>query len=124
VIGRGILWERSKNVLQLFIFLCNMTAFSPQNLPPGVDTVEKLVFWGVSILSELNFSETVQTSAGNSEPAASAQTYRFPYVSVNPERLILTSYLPLTKGWRAVPKLWVGGVAELSQQAIPSGYLV
>lgn len=99
-----------------------MTAFVPANLPSGVGTVEELVAWGGSVLAQVNAATQIQTSAGQTEPVCAVQTFRFPFLTVAPERLIVVAYLPLTAGWRTGGKLWNQGVAEISVTAIPTEY--
>jgi len=99
-----------------------MTTFVPANLPSGVGTVEELVAWGVSALAQINNAELIQTSAGQTEPVAAAQTFRFPFVTTFPERLICVSYLPLTVNWRSSGKLWNSGIGEISNIALPPEY--
>lgn len=103
--------------------VCPMTAFSPANIPDSVTTVEQLHAWSGSILAELNAENLIQTQRGQEEPAASVQSFRFPYVSVSPERLIVVSYLPLFKNWRAAGDISSNGIAPLSPASIPAIYL-
>lgn len=99
-----------------------MTAFTPANLPNGVGTIEELVAWGVSALSQINDGTQIQTAEGRAEPVASCQTYRFPFLLTNQQRLICVTYLPLTAGWRSSGKLWNNGVGEISTLALPIEY--
>lgn len=99
-----------------------MTAFVPANLPSGVGSIEELVAWGVSALAQVNTGTLIQTSAGQTEPVCAAQTFRFPFLETNQERLICIAYLPLTANWRSGGKLWNTGIGEISSIALPADY--
>jgi hypothetical protein len=99
-----------------------MSVFTPANLPSGIGSLEELVAWGVSALAQVNNGVLIQTSAGQTEPVAQAQTYRFPYLTTAPERLICVAYLPLTENWRSAGKLWDKGIGEISSIALPPEY--
>jgi hypothetical protein len=99
-----------------------MSAFTPANLPSGVGTVEELVAWGVSALAQINDGLLIQTSAGQTEPVAQAQTFRFPFITTAPQRLICVAYLPLVENWRSGGKLWDKGIGEISNIALPPEY--
>lgn len=100
----------------------DMSAFTPANLPSGVGTVEELVAWGVSALAQINDNNLVQTAAGQIEPVVSAQTFRFPFIETNQQRLICIAYLPLTANWRSGGKLWNNGIGEISNLPLPADF--
>lgn len=99
-----------------------MTAFSPANIPPTVSTLEELLVWSASALSELNGTKTIQTSAGQIEKAVQCQTFEFRNEATSPQRCVVVAYLPLTAGWRSAGKLFAEGIAELSTTALPATY--
>jgi hypothetical protein len=99
-----------------------VTQFVPANLPSGVGTVEELVAWGISALAQMNSGVLLQTTPGQTEPVSSAQTYRFPFLETNQERLICLAYLPLTADWRTGGKIWNSGIGEISNTALPPGF--
>lgn len=99
-----------------------MTAFTTAQLPASINTVEELVVWGLSVLSELNPSLTIVESAGRSSRQAeiapfwleSASTPTWAWIG----RFIIT--MPAT--WRqGTARPW-DGIQELTTTAIPTGY--
>lgn len=99
-----------------------MTAFTTANIPSNVNTLEELAGWACSALSEVNAAEQITVAAGQVEPVATAQTFRFAGQVDSPERLVCVMYLPLTANWRGQGKIWSNGITEISTTALPSGY--
>jgi hypothetical protein len=99
-----------------------MSAFSPANIPSGVNTLEELFVWSGFALAELNPNINVQAASGTVEPAVSAQIVKLPNQATDPERVVLVGYIPLAPDWKSVGKIFTGGIKEFSQTVLPVGY--
>jgi hypothetical protein len=99
-----------------------MSPFVPANIPPNVNTLEKLLVWVIFALCELNSNSFVQAASGTIEPVVSAQIVRLPNQEVDPERVVCVAYLPLLGTWRGLGKVWSTGIKELVQTALPASY--
>lgn len=97
-----------------------MTAFAKAQLPDTVDSVEKLVAWGTSILAELYPIPSITVSTGNAERVAQQNTFYFTANSPPTERLVNVAYLPVAGTWRA-DKPWKSA-QPLGNSDIPAAY--
>ena len=99
-----------------------MTAFNPSQLPPEVNTVEKLVAWGTTVLSELYPDATVVETPGTGTPRA--QSGPFEVRSNSQQQWIMINRLTvdLSSTWRRTGKMW-DDVQPLGSLDIPAEYL-
>lgn len=99
-----------------------MTAFAANQLPADIDSVEKLVAWGSSVLAELYKNPSIVVSPGNSERVAQQNIYYFTSNDPATERLLSVSYLPIADNWRSVGKIYKAA-QSLGTSTIPASYL-
>jgi hypothetical protein len=98
-----------------------LTAFTTNDLPPGIDTVEKLSAWCSSVLNYLYFDSTVvENSGAGTRPAQSAP---FEITAADPIqwRLISRQSLRLNKNWISSGKIW-NYVEPLGSSNIPTDF--
>ncbi len=99
-----------------------MTAFNASLLPSSINTVEELVIWGISILSELNPSLTIVESAGRSVRQAEIAPFYLDSAATPSWAWIGRVVITMPSTWRqGTARPW-DGVQELSTTAIPTGY--
>jgi 3D (Asp-Asp-Asp) domain-containing protein len=98
-----------------------MTAFTPTDLPSAVNSVEKLVAWGGTILNDLYTTTTAIEATGVAERVAQSAPFLVtasdPYVW----RLITRTSIPLQPTWRRQGKLWLYA-NDIGSLAIPTEY--
>lgn len=98
-----------------------MTALVSSQIPASINTVEKVVAWGSSILAQVNPTATVITAPGVADLVAQASDFRFPNDTGNPNRFACILYLPLATNYRELRHYL--GVNEISTTGIPSAFL-
>lgn len=100
-----------------------MTAFSTSNLPPNIDTVEKLVVWGLSVLNQVNDSQVITTIPNETERVVTVYPgVRYPSQSTDPYRFVALAYLPLQSTFlEAGGDIWQQA-KEITNAMIPSGF--
>lgn len=97
-----------------------MTAFSRNDLPDSVNTVEKLLVWSASILAEAYPNLFVQSRPGELEPTVNLLPLRLQHEETNPLRATILAYLPLEVNWRN--ERLFKTVKELGTVPIPNSY--
>lgn len=98
-----------------------MVAFSPSNLPSSVNTVEKLMVWGASILQELHFQMEVQESPGVIEKVAVAQLFPTNVNGAYSHRMACRASVPMSGTYLQGGKIWTYA-QDLSNASIPASY--
>ncbi len=101
-------------------FNLRMTAFTKDDLPASIDTIEKLAAWAGMALHALNLEITAIEGAGSPEPAAQFGTY---FVQeTRSSRIIVRQSIELTADYAyGSGKLWTYA-KELSSNSLPSEF--
>jgi hypothetical protein len=98
-----------------------MTAFSKEQLPDAINTVEELLVWAASVLAEINADQEVTVDRNSNLRVCDARPSLLEFATTDPERFGIAAYLPLYPSWRR-KKVWFNGVKELSTTGIPTDY--
>lgn len=97
-----------------------MTAFTPNDIPATVNTLEKLSLWCGLALSKINVSQTAIEGSGS--PVNVAEFGIYNVTQTNSTRCILRQSLPIEDDFAYDGgKLWEQ-VQELSSDALPVGF--
>lgn len=98
-----------------------MTDFTVSDLPTSINSVEKLVAWGNTVLNDLYPTQTVTESVNQVERVA--QSALFFITASDPQgwRLISRTSIPFSSSWRRTGKLWVHA-QDLGTSPIPPEY--
>ncbi|MBW4653981.1 MAG: hypothetical protein KME20_13235 [Kaiparowitsia implicata GSE-PSE-MK54-09C] len=99
-----------------------MVAFAASDLPPNIDSIEKLAIWSATILNDLAGSQTYEPDAGVIDflaQAAPVQVFRGPNVGWRYEFRVS---VPIGTGdFRRAGKIW-SYAQPLSSAALPVAY--
>lgn len=99
-----------------------MTALNvATDIPPAINTVEKLVLWGISVLDAVN--PTLQVTENNlvgSVFAAEIGTLKTPNYG---ERVVCRVSLELLPDWESATVPFWETAKEITNSAVPSTYL-
>ncbi len=98
-----------------------MTAFATSQLPPSVDTVEKLFAWAGGILYALHANTLYQESSAS--PLVPIITSQDGLAADKTERNVLRASIPLDLDWRTSLLPLYANALEISNAAIPPGFL-
>ena len=98
-----------------------MSAFSPANLPAGIDTLEKLAAWVLGALYQLHKNSRYQES--DASPLIPIITAQDGLAADGTERIIFRVSLPLNQFWRESTLKIFFEVEDIATTAIPSQYL-
>jgi hypothetical protein len=98
-----------------------MTAFSPTDLPSGINSVEKLEVWTMTLMNELYPTLTAIEAAGAADRVV--QSAPFYVTASDPQtwRVISRSSIPISPIWRRQGKLWLYA-QDIGSLAIPTEY--
>lgn len=98
-----------------------MTALLPANIPPAVNTVEKLALWSLGILYQLHKNNRYQES--EAAPLIPLVTAQDGLAADKNERIIFRISMPLNQNWReSSGPFWLEGT-EIANAPIPPQYL-
>lgn len=100
-----------------------MVAFVPADIPSNVNTVEKLVVWGNTILSDLYPDLTRVESAGQAVRLVQSGPFLIEATTPSQWVIISRSSLSLPSNWRRNGKIWVN-VTDIGPSAIPPEYKI
>lgn len=98
-----------------------MTAFTPSDLPPTINTLEELAAWSVSVLAALYPNEFVLEAPRVEEQVATSNPFQI-LASGTPEwRLISRTSLALPTDWQGRGRPW-HLVQEIGTLIIPTEF--
>ncbi|MFH7245508.1 MAG: hypothetical protein ACHWZW_21955 [Spirulina sp.] len=97
-----------------------MSAFSTTDLPPSVDSLEKLVVWACGAFYQLHKNDRYQES--DASPLIPLVTAQDGLAADKTERIIFRLSIQLLDTWREDTLPMFAQALEASNAAIPSGY--
>lgn len=98
-----------------------MTAFTSADLPPSINTVEKLIIWSTTLVSDLYRDTSVIEASGQAERVAQASPFLFTATDPSVWRYVSRISLELEPNWRRTGKVWQYA-KDIGTIAIPSDY--
>lgn len=98
-----------------------MTTFATANLPPTVDTLEKLIVWSCGAWYQLHKNDRYQES--DAAPLIPMITAQDGLAADKTERIIFRLSIELEQDWRESTQPMFLEAKEASNAAIPSAYL-
>lgn len=98
-----------------------MTAFSPTDIPASVDSLEKLVVWGNTILNDLYPGTTAIEATGQASLVVTSAPFYITASDPATWRIISRTSIPLLPSWRRRGKIWEYA-QDIGGSAIPSEY--
>lgn len=98
-----------------------MTPFVPANIPPSVNTVEKLNTWTAMILNQLYATQTAIEGDGLPQRVAQYGVYNVP--NDNSVRVLLRTSFKIENNFGSSGQKVYSLVDDLGSDAIPTEYL-
>jgi hypothetical protein len=99
-----------------------MVAFQKTDLPDAVNTVEKVAFWAISVLNNVDYQGTVYESPGVAQPTTVFQTFSYEESGTRKWRFVGRVSLELNPNFqRGDSKPWTY-LQALSSNAIPTEF--
>jgi hypothetical protein len=99
-----------------------MTAFQTSDLPSTINTVEKLVVWGQTVLNNLYPEVTSVEATGKAERVAQSGPFEVTAVEPTQWRSIGRTSIPLNRSWqRGVGKMWTHA-EDIGSASIPTEF--
>lgn len=98
-----------------------MVAFSVNDLPPTINTVEALSAWCTTVLNNLHFQMEIQEAPGVLEKVATSQPFPVVINSQYQWRYTGRVSLPLNPSYQMTGKIWQH-VGVLSNASIPNDF--
>ncbi len=98
-----------------------MTVFSASDIPPTVDSYEKLAVWLSTVLNDLYPTLTIVEGAGAGQRAAQSAPFLISNVDPPTWRCIGRFSIELDANWRSSGKIWEHA-KPLGTAAIPAAY--
>jgi hypothetical protein len=99
-----------------------MVAFSTADLPSSINTVEKVLVWGSTVMQHLHPTLTAIESTGNAERVISAAPFFITATDPAVWRYISRTSIPLNSNWqRGTGKIWTFA-SDISSSAIPTEF--
>jgi hypothetical protein len=99
----------------------SMVAFSRNDLPDSVNSVEKLIVWAETLLQNLCPEVTAIEVSGSVDRIAISQPWFIQAANPPTWRVISRSSIPVSSQWQRSGKLWVHAV-DVSAASIPAEF--